>query len=282
MSITAAAEPHAGAGPGCSNCTVHQAASLRRLGVDAAGADFVVALAGNPNTGKSTLFNALTGLRQHVGNWSGKTVTRAEGGFTFRNRTFKLVDLPGTHTLLASSVEEEIARDMVLFGRPDVVVVVADATNLARSLPLTLQVLEITSAVVVGLNLMDESRRRGLALDTRHLARELGVPVVPLSARRGEGIAELLGAVADVASGVTVGRMRHSTVHDPAVEAAVARLAAVVEEAFPGVPNARWVAMRLLDGDPSVEAAVRDGTLGQVAAPEAERPVALELRGITR
>ena len=266
---------------GCADCSVFQAANLRKLGVDTSGADFVVALAGNPNTGKSTVFNALTGLRQHVGNWAGKTVTRAEGGFSVAGRTYRLVDLPGTNSLLASSMDEEIARDVVLFGRPDVVVVVADATNLARSLPLCLQILEITGRVVVALNLMDEAKRRSLVIDTRHLARELGVPVVPMVARKGDGIAELLEAIGLVATGAAGGRLRRSPIGDPAVERAVAELSTQIEQAFPGLENSRWVAMRLLDGDPSIEAAVGDGTLGELREVEAERPVAVQLKGLT-
>ena len=123
--------------------------------------DRVVALAGNPNTGKSTLFNALTGLKQHTGNWPGKTVTRAEGGFEFDKVRYKLVDLPGTYSLLSASHDEEIARDFLLFGRPDVTMVVVDATSLERNLNLVLQVLEITDRVVVAVNLMDEAKRKG-------------------------------------------------------------------------------------------------------------------------
>ena len=117
----------------------------------------MIALAGNPNTGKSTLFNALTGLRQHTGNWPGKTVTRAEGGFSSTTRRYKLVDLPGTYSLLSASQDEEVARDFLLFGRPDCTVVVVDASALERNLNLVLQVLEITDRVVVAVNLMDEA-----------------------------------------------------------------------------------------------------------------------------
>src|SRR4030042_1793950 len=136
--------------------------------------DFVVALAGNPNTGKSTVFNYLTGLRQHTGNWPGKTVTRAEGGFEYSEKKFKLVDLPGTYSLLSTSVDEEIARDFILFGQPDVTVIVVDATRLERNLNLVLQVLEITDRAVLCLNLMDEARRYGLQVDPRRLARAPG------------------------------------------------------------------------------------------------------------
>jgi len=161
---------------------------LVRLGLDPKrGWDLLVALAGNPNTGKSTVFNALTGLRQHTGNWPGKTVTRAEGVFAHEGRRIKVVDLPGTYSLQAGSADEEVARDFVLFGRPDVTVVVVDATRVERNLNLVLQVLEITDRVVVCLNLMDEAKRRGIAVDPEKLAAELGVPVIPGGGAAGGG-----------------------------------------------------------------------------------------------
>src|SRR5687768_3599578 len=183
MSVRSEAAPQA-----CGSCSSCNTSELTRLGIKLGTWDYVVALAGNPNTGKSTLFNALTGLRQHVGNWAGKTVARAEGAFRFNDRRYKLVDLPGTYSLLSASVDEEVARDFILFGRPDATIVVADATRLERNLNLVLQVLEITDRVVVALNLMDEARRNGLIVDDRALTRDLGVPVVPMSARRGEGV----------------------------------------------------------------------------------------------
>src|SRR5688572_28113867 len=139
--------------------------SLVQLGVRSDKWDFLVALAGNPNTGKSTVFNALTGLRQHTGNWPGKTVTRAEGFFTVGGDRFKIVDLPGTYSLQAASTDEEVARDALLFGAPDVTVIVLDATRLERNLNLALQVLEITPRVVICLNLMNEARRLGIGVD---------------------------------------------------------------------------------------------------------------------
>ena len=123
--------------------TPHRSESLVQLGLRPDRWDYLVALAGNPNTGKSTVFNALTGLRQHTGNWPGKTVVRAEGVFAYEGSRVKLVDLPGTYSLQAGSTDEEVARDFLLFGRPDVTVVVVDATRLERNLNLTLRVLEI-------------------------------------------------------------------------------------------------------------------------------------------
>ena len=245
----------------CAACPVHNLANLKKLGVDMENWDYVVALAGNPNTGKSTVFNALTGLRQHTGNWPGKTVTRAEGGFHAGDDDYKLVDLPGTYSLLATSFDEEIARDFILFGQPDVTVVVVDATRLERNLNLALQVLEITDRVVVCLNLMDEAKRSGLDVDCRRLARDLGVPVVPTSARYGEGLDELLQAIAEVASGSFIGKPKRVGGHSTALDLAVTELGDKIKEGFPMLPNTQWVALRLLDGDERISQAVLTGEL---------------------
>lgn len=267
-------EPHAEAvvAKPCSACTVCNTAHLVRLGINVGGWDFVVALAGNPNTGKSTIFNALTGLRQHVGNWPGKTVVRMEGSFAFNGKKYKVVDLPGTYSLLSTSTDEEVARDFLLFGRPDVTVVVTDATRLERNLNLALQVLEITHRAVIALNLMDEARRHGLEVDARTLARDLGVPVVPMAARHGQGISELLHAIDEVAHGVYPAQPRRVHSFDNKLEAAVHTLTQQIEMAFPGLPNARWVALRLLEGDESILRAVREGTLGELSQPKASAP----------
>ncbi|MGE3617917.1 MAG: ferrous iron transport protein B, partial [Gemmatimonadales bacterium] len=225
-----------------------------------------MALAGNPNTGKSTVFNALTGLRQHTGNWPGKTVARAEGSFQLGAKRARIVDLPGTYSLQAGSADEEVARDFILFGRPDVTVVVLDATRLERNLNLALQVLEITDRVVVCLNLMDEARRHGIGIDVPALAARLGVPVVGASARRGEGIPELLEAIGRIAAGEVETRPFRIEEHPPAVEAAIGALTPLIATAFPGLPNARWVALRLLNGDERVRSAVETGELGSLRA----------------
>jgi Fe2+ transport system protein B len=258
----------------CETCPAHHAANLLKLGVSMENWDYVVALAGNPNTGKSTVFNALTGLRQHTGNWPGKTVTRAEGGFVYADHRYKLVDLPGTYSLLSTSLDEEIARDFILFGQPDVTVVVVDATRLERNLNLVLQVLEITHRAVVCLNLMDEARRHKLQVDDRRLARDLGVPVVPTAARYGEGLPLLLQMISEVATGQTVGKPHRIQSEPRALRQAVAQLTMQIEAAFPGLPNARWVALRLLDGDERIAEAVRKGELGDLSqtAPERAKP----------
>jgi ferrous iron transport protein B len=251
----------------CAACPAHHTSNLRRLGVDMTEWDYVVALGGNPNTGKSTVFNALTGLRQHTGNWPGKTVARAEGGFEYGGSRFKLVDLPGTYSLLATSADEEVARDFLLFGQPDVTVVVVDASRLERNLNLVLQVLEITDRVVVCLNLMDEARRHGLQVDERRLARDLGVPVVPTVARTREGFDLLLQTIHDVASGRTVCRPRRLESPPAELKAAIERVTREIEGAFPGLPNPRWVALRLLDGDERIIESVRQGELAELSHP---------------
>jgi ferrous iron transport protein B len=249
----------------CETCPVHNAANLRKLGVNMEDWDFVVALAGNPNTGKSTVFNALTGLRQHTGNWPGKTVGRAEGGFVYADQRYKIVDLPGTYSLLSTSVDEEIARDFILFGQPDVTVVVVDATRLERNLNLALQVLEITDRAVICLNLMDEARRHNIEVDERRLARDLGVPVVSTAARYGEGLSELLQAISEVATGETVCKPHRIKNEPPALKQAVGELVQQINTIYPDLPNARWVALRLLDGDQRIADALRKGELGDLS-----------------
>ena len=254
--------------PACHGGAAGREEHLLRLGLSPDRWDLLIALAGNPNVGKSTVFNALTGLRQHTGNWPGKTVTRAEGVFAHRGSRVKIVDLPGTYSLQAGSVDEEVARDFILFGRPDVTVVVVDATRLERNLNLALQILEITGQVVVFLNLIDEAKRHGIAVDPARLERKLGVPVVAGAARSKIGIDELIEAAHTVASGQRKTAPFRIAQQAPEVEGAVAELAGVVENAFPEVRSSRWVAQRLLNADVAVVQAVRSGELGQVAGPE--------------
>lgn len=257
--LTVQTTPHAG----CATCPHAQ---LVQLGIKEGKWDYLVALAGNPNTGKSTVFNSLTGLRQHTGNWPGKTVTRMEGMTQLGDKVYKLVDLPGTYSLLATSEDEEVARDFILFGQPDVTIVVLDATRLERNLNLAFQVMEITDRVVIALNLMDEARRHGLDVNARRLARELGVPVVPMVARRGEGVNDLMQMVAEVASGERVNKPRRARIADETFDRAVHDLTRDLEALYPGLPNARWVAIRLLDGDERMVQAVRTGELDDLVA----------------
>lgn len=249
----------------CANCPAFNTEALRRLGVNSEDSDFVVALAGNPNTGKSTVFNSLTGLRQHTGNWPGKTVSRAEGAFSINGKKYKIVDLPGTYSLLATSLDEEIARDFILFGKPDVTVVVVDATRLERNLNLVLQVQEITSRVVVACNLMDEARRHKLTIDTRSLARDLGIPVVPMAARINEGVPELLDVIGRIANGQIEAKPYQVKYETPQIKKVIDTLTEQIRTELPGIPNPRWVAVRLLDGDRRIIEALERGDLGDLS-----------------
>ena len=247
-----------------SSAATYRKENLVRLGLNPNKWDILIALAGNPNVGKSTVFNALTGLRQHTGNWPGKTIVRAEGAFAHRNKRIKLVDLPGTYSLQAGSVDEEVAREFILFGRPDVTVVVVDATRLERNLNLALQILDITNRVVVYLNLTDEARRHGIGIDVKQLEQQLGVPVISGAARSNIGINELLEAAHDVATGSVQTTPYRIARQEQTVEQAVASLTPVVEKTFPGLPSSRWVSQRLLTADDAVIDAVRSGELGRI------------------
>lgn len=248
----------------CVTCPVHHKANLRKLGLNLDNIDYVLALAGNPNTGKSTVFNNLTGLRQHTGNWPGKTVARAEGAYVYNDKRYKMVDLPGTYSLLSTSTDEEVARNFILFGQPDVTIIVADATRLERNLNLTLQILEITNRAVLCLNMMDEAGRNGIEIDVRGLSKELGIPVIPASARRREGMDQLLAAVEEVANGTYVCRPHRIKSHSAKLNRAISSLASKLAVLYPGLPNTQWVALRLLEGDNSIMEAIRTGELGDI------------------
>ena len=248
----------------CETCPAFNAANLKKLGLNIDEFDHVIALAGNPNVGKSTVFNALTGLRQHTGNWPGKTVTRAEGAYEYSDKRYKIVDLPGTYSLLATSLDEEVARNFILFGQPDVTIVVVDASRLERNLNLVIQVLEITDKVVVCLNLMDEAERRGLKIDERMLSKDLGVPVVPTSARYGVGIPELLAAVHEVATNQVKTNPYRIKNEPPELKNAIKQIVSKLKKVYPELPNPRWVALRLLDGDEEIAEAIENGEIGSI------------------
>ncbi|WP_278636185.1 ferrous iron transport protein B [Capnocytophaga sputigena] len=257
----------------CDTCALNPSASLKPLGEEAGTYHYTIALAGNPNTGKSTVFNALTGLRQHTGNWPGKTVTRAEGSFSFHDQRYRIIDLPGTYSLLSTSEDEEVARDFILFGKPDVTVIVVDASRLERNLSLALQILEITDKAVLCLNLMDEARRHHITIDTRTLSRDLGIPVVATSARTKEGIPDLLFAIEEVVSGKFQTK-KQTYIDLPKENAeAIAELQLALSELNPELPNTRWLAMRLIEGDESVQKGMEEGTFSAENNPEKQARV---------
>lgn len=243
----------------CDSCAHFNPSNLKKLGVNTDDVDFVVALAGNPNTGKSTVFNALTGLRQHTGNWPGKTVSRAEGAYSYSDKKYKLVDLPGTYSLLSTSIDEEVARNFILFGQPSVTVIVVDAGRLERNLNLVLQILEITDKAVLCLNLMDEAKRLDIEIDERCLAKDLGIPVVATSARYKHGIPELIQTVHEVATGKILCKP-HQIKNVPGhIQKAVDKLIKGIDMLYPNIPNSRWIAFRLLDGDKRIINAFETG-----------------------
>lgn len=207
----------------------------------------VVALAGNPNVGKSTVFNALTGMNQHTGNWPGKTVSNAVGRCEWAGEKFILVDIPGTYSLVAHSAEEEVARDFICFGEPDAVIVLCDATCLERNLNLVLQTLEITPKTVVAVNLLDEAKKKKIHVDLTALEKQLRVPVVGMTARSGEGLQELMAAVQKVCAEPPA--EVQSISYPPEIEEALNFLSLMVCTQVGERLNPRWTAAKLLDGN---------------------------------
>ncbi len=220
--------------------------------------DRVIALAGNPNVGKSTVFNELTGLHQHTGNWPGKTVTNAQGYCTFRDQGYVLVDLPGCYSLMAHSAEEEVARDFICFGGSDACVVVCDATCLERNLNLVLQALEISPKTVVCVNLMDEAKKRKIKVDLEALSALLGVPVVGTSARSKKGLDKLLNTLNEVTKAPSPPRGSPSIVYSPPVERALEALIPAVEAVCGKEIDPRWMSVKLLEGEPTLLTAAEE------------------------
>lgn len=208
----------------------------------------IVALAGNPNVGKSTVFNNLTGLSQHTGNWPGKTVTNAIGKCIHNQKEFILVDIPGTYSLMANSVEEEVARDFICFGNPDATVVIVDATCLERNLNLVLQTLEITNNVIVCVNLMDEAKRKGIIINIKKLSSILGVPVIGTSATIGKGLDELMNSVYNITFNKTFQKTISINYND-ILEQAITIIQNKLITIMKGKINTRWVALKLLENE---------------------------------
>jgi ferrous iron transport protein B len=215
--------------------------------------EITIALAGNPNSGKTTVFNNLTGARQHVGNWPGVTVEKKEGSYRYQGYEVRVMDLPGVYSLSAYSPDEVVARNFILEGRPDVVVDVVDGSNLERNLYLTVQLMELEANLVVALNMMDVAKSRGYEIDVEGLAQELRAPVVPMVATRREGHSKLLQVIVDVFEGKkTLERIR--LYYGSELEEHIAELARIVaqdEELSHQFPP-RWLAIKLLEEDSEV------------------------------
>ncbi len=213
--------------------------------------DKVVALAGNPNVGKSTVFNGLTGMNQHTGNWPGKTVTNAQGYCQTKNQSYVMVDIPGTYSLMAHSAEEEVARNFICFADPDAVIVVCDATCLERNLNLVLQTMEISKNVVVCINLMDEAKRKNISIDIERLSQILGVPVVSTVARKKKSLDSLLRTLDRTVFEKEKKDIYKITYCDD-IEKAISIIEPTVKQLFGNKLNCRWLSLKLLDRDPSL------------------------------
>ncbi len=220
-------------------------------------AEKIIALAGNPNVGKSTLFNALTGLKQHTGNWTGKTVSSAFGKYTYSNDKYIVADLPGTYSLLVSSKEEAQARNFLLENRPDAVVVVVDATCLERNLNLVLQILEITDKVVVCVNLLDEAAKKKIEVNIKQLSQCLGVPVVGMCAKSGKGIKQLKEAVANIIQSKTeISPVKIE--YSREIEHSISKLLPIFDSLDISSKLKRCYALRLLENDDYIKSKLTD------------------------
>lgn len=239
--------------------------------------DKIIALAGNPNVGKSSVFNALTGMNQHTGNWPGKTVTSAQGFYTHREREYIIVDLPGAYSLMAHSTEEEVARDYLCFGQSDVVVVVCDATCLERNLNLVIQTMEMNLPVILCINLMDEARKKNIRIDAHKLKRMLGIPVVLSSARLGSGLDRLIEEIRKVCEKETKQQPMQISYLKP-LEQAMGMIQTTLTQLGNGALSSRWCAIHMLDGDQQLKAGMihRLGIADDCAALQDTLQAALE------
>ena len=220
--------------------------------------EFMIALAGNPNTGKSTVFNFLTGLRQHTGNWPGKTVCIARGDFSYKNNNYALIDLPGTYSLFPLSQEEIVTRDFICFGNPDAVIVVCDSTCIERNLNLLFQVMELTDKVILCLNLLDEAKKKGIEINKNKLEKILGIPVVLTAARSGFGMDQLQDTLNKVVNNEYDFKNK-PVYYDDEIENIINSIKDDLKEIITSI-NPRWLGLRLIEGDESILTSLNEYT----------------------
>jgi len=221
--------------------------------------DYTIAIAGNPNVGKSTVFNSLTGLHQHTGNWPGKTVSNAMGMTNFIDKNFLLVDIPGTYSIMSNSEEEEIARDYICFGNPDCTVVVVDGTCLERNLNLVYQILEITNKVVVCVNLLDEAKKKSIEIDLDNLSFRLGVPVVGTVARKKKTLKNLMDTIYNVCSSnedIKPFQIQYEDIIEKAINILEPNVKNVLRDNV--FTNYRWISLKLLEGNKKIISSIEN------------------------
>lgn len=224
--------------------------------------NIVAALAGNPNSGKTTVFNSLTGSRQHVGNWPGVTVEKKEGYCFHNGQRISIIDLPGVYSLTAYSLDEVVARDYIVDEKPDVVIDVVDASNLERNLYLTTQLLEMQVPLIIALNMMDVAESRGYVIDTHQLEILLSVPVVPMVAAKNKGVDDLLTVIIDVAHGKLPANGAVISYGND-VENEISKLEKVISSGvFNGKYSPRWLAVKLLENDKEIVEKIRQNSNG--------------------